>query len=43
MGLLFEEWKDIYGFDGVYKVSNTGRIMSTFGWNGKEYIKRTEY
>lgn len=23
-----EEWKDIVGYDGVYKVSNTGRIMS---------------
>ena len=25
---ILEEWKDIYGYEGVYKVSNLGRIWS---------------
>lgn len=35
-----EEWRDIKGYEGLYQVSNIGRIKSLYGWNGKEYIKR---
>lgn len=27
-GILMEEWKDILGYEGLYKVSNWGRIWS---------------
>jgi len=37
-----EIWKDIYGFNGKYQVSNFGRIKSLIGWNGKKYIQRTK-
>lgn len=29
-----EEWKEIEGFDGLYQISNLGKIKSF--WNGKE-------
>lgn len=35
-----EIWKDIKGYEGLYQVSNLGRIKSLCGWNGKEYIAR---
>lgn len=35
-----EIWRDIPGYEGYYKVSDKGRILSLVGWNGKEYIKR---
>lgn len=35
-----EEWRDIKGYEGLYQVSNIGRIKSLYGWNGKEYIKK---
>lgn len=35
-----EIWKDITGYEGLYQVSNLGRVKSLFGWNGKEYYKR---
>lgn len=35
-----EVWKDIKGFEGLYQVSNLGRIKSLRGWNGKNYISR---
>lgn len=37
---MTEEWRDIAGYEGIYQVSNFGRIKSLCGWNGHEYIKR---
>lgn len=34
-----EEWKDIAGYEGLYQISNLGRIKSFHKWRGnKEYI-----
>lgn len=35
-----EIWKDVKDYEGLYQVSNLGRIKSLVGWNGKKYIKR---
>lgn len=35
-----EEWKDIEGYEGLYMVSNLGRIKSLIGWNGRKHVKR---
>jgi hypothetical protein len=35
-----EEWKDIEGYEGLYQVSNYGRIKSFVGFNGHNYIER---
>lgn len=35
-----EIWKDIEEYEGIYQVSNHGRIKSMIGWNGHKYIKR---
>ena len=32
-----EEWKAI---EGIYEISNYGRVKSLIGWNGKQYISR---
>lgn len=37
---MVESWKDIGGYEGIYQVSNLGRIKSLVGWNGKGYVKR---
>ena len=34
---MTEVWKDVSGFDGLYKVSNTGKVKRSFV-NGKERI-----
>ena len=36
---IMEIWKDIKGFEGLYQVSNLGRVKSLkrFKWNGKGY------
>lgn len=34
-----EEWKDIPGYEGLYQVSNLGRIKSLTKWNGHKYVK----
>ena len=31
---MMEEWKDIEGYEGLYQVSNCGRVKSTQYWNG---------
>lgn len=36
-----EEWKDIKGYEGLYQISNFGRIKSLKKWNGNLY-KETE-
>lgn len=33
-----EVWKDIGGYEGLYMVSNMGRIKSLMSWNGSRYI-----
>ena len=35
-----ETWKDIPGYEGYYKVSDKGRVLSLIGWNGHQYVKR---
>lgn len=35
-----EIWKDVDGYEGLYKVSNLGRIKSFIGWNGRNFIQR---
>lgn len=35
-----EVWKTIKGYEGLYEVSNLGRVKSLVGWNGHEYVKR---
>ena len=35
-----EVWKDIKGYEGLYQVSNLGRIKSLYGWNGHRYLER---
>ena len=35
-----EVWKDIKGYEGLYQVSNLGKIKSLYGYNGHKYIKR---
>lgn len=32
---MTEIWKDVVGYDGLYQVSNLGRIKSYYGKNGK--------
>lgn len=38
--VLKEVWRDIEGFEGIYQVSNLGRVKSFVGWDGKQHIKR---
>ena len=35
-----EIWKPIKGYEGLYEVSNLGRVKSLVGWNGRKHIKR---
>ena len=35
-----EIWKDVVGYEGRYKVSNSGRVRSLIGFNGKRYVER---
>lgn len=35
-----EEWKPIKGYEGLYEISNFGRVKSLVGWNGHKYVKR---
>lgn len=37
--IVLETWKDVVGYEGYYKVSNWGRVMSVERkvWNGKGY------
>lgn len=37
-----EIWKDIEGYEGIYQVSNLGRIKSFIGYNGHEYVDRVK-
>ena len=37
-----EIWKPIEGYEGLYEVSNYGRIKSIIGFNGHEYVKRNK-
>lgn len=32
---MVEVWKDISGYDGLYKVSNLGNVLSQKHWNGR--------
>lgn len=38
--VLTEEWRDVEGYEGIYQVSNLGRVKSLVGYNGHVYIKR---
>lgn len=35
-----EEWKPIKGYEGIYEISNYGRVKSLKGWDGHKYISR---
>lgn len=35
-----EVWKDIKGYEGLYQISNLGRVKSLMGWNGHKHIPR---
>ena len=35
-----EIWKDVVGYEGLYQVSNLGRVKSVITWNGYEYLKK---
>lgn len=35
-----EEWRDIKGYEGYYKISNKGRVKSFVGWDGRKYVHR---
>lgn len=35
-----EIWKPIKDYEGLYEVSNLGRVKSLYGWDGHEYHKR---
>lgn len=35
-----EIWKDIPGYEGIYKISNLGKIKALRIWTGRMYIKR---
>ena len=39
-----EIWKDIPGYEGLYRISNLGRVKSLSRpmWNGKAWWKSTE-
>jgi len=37
-----EIWKDIEGYEGLYMVSNLGRIKSLVGFNGHIYVNRVK-
>jgi len=37
-----EIWADVLGFEGLYKISNYGRVKSLIQWNGHKYLKRKE-
>lgn len=39
-----EIWKDIKGYEGLYQVSNLGRVKSLYKWdvNKKQYVKRNK-
>ena len=37
-----EIWKDIEGYEGLYQVSNLGRVKSIYGWCGNRFVKRTK-
>lgn len=38
--LLNEEFRDIKGFEGLYQVSNYGRVKSLYGYNGQKHYAR---
>lgn len=35
-----EIWKDIKGYEGLYQVSNLGRVKTLKAWNGNKYKKK---
>lgn len=41
-GFQYEEWRDVPGFEGKYKVSNLGRVMSVkYGHTNQPGIRAT--
>lgn len=39
---MTEVWKDIKGYEGLYQISNYGRVKSLISWNGRKYIKKSK-
>ena len=42
--MAHEEWRDVAGYEGLYQVSNLGRVKSLAKkvWNGKTYYNKQE-
>ena len=38
MDYINENWKQIEGYEGLYEVSDKGRIKSLIQWNSKDYV-----
>lgn len=39
--LLNEEWRDVKGYEGIYQVSNYGRVKRIKIWSGNKFINRS--
>ena len=37
--IISEEWRDIAGYEGLYQISNMGRVKSLRGWNVNKAIQ----
>lgn len=35
-----EEWRAVEGYEGLYEISDYGRVKSLKGWDGHKYISR---
>lgn len=40
MDIINEIWKPITNFEGLYLISNHGRVKSLIGWNGHKFVRR---
>lgn len=43
MAIVNEEWRPVVGFEGLYEVSNTGRVRSTHPWRGSTTRELTQH
>ena len=39
---MIEVWKDIPNYEGLYQISNFGRIKSLYNYRGKESILKPQ-
>ena len=38
-----EKWLPIDNYEGLYLISNYGKVKSLISWNGHEYKKKKEF